>query len=349
MERDQILESVKVEKRGKDAKKIASKSIAGEFDFYLFSESWGPRFCCTNSKQCKVENYVGRNEFQIHGLWPSFYAPTKDGKLYPSYCSQMGNNNNNNNDVKEDDDYQFPSKARKDTRKHYEFKKHGSCTKLSAAAYYREEKKIFSNPKMKKFNEYIESQCRNNNNNNNNNNNGKEQIKAVPAVPVQKIQDLLGGSMKVLIKSNKYCQLEEITTCWSRKTPRSNGGSKEYKEEEIHIDIDKGKDKNSSSSSSSSSTGVGVGVGDQLDCSASLIASSRNSAVSNHKCQTVMLDFWSSIDSIHSMEGKGMGMEGKGRGSSVNVNEKGEKGNQTKQLHCQFVSKLLLSQLRNGN
>jgi hypothetical protein len=31
-----------------------ANGVPGEFGLYLFAQSWAPRFCCTNAKQCKA-------------------------------------------------------------------------------------------------------------------------------------------------------------------------------------------------------------------------------------------------------------------------------------------------------
>ncbi len=39
----------------KDDKAQAGSSKPGEFELYLFAQSWAPRFCCTNAKVNAIE------------------------------------------------------------------------------------------------------------------------------------------------------------------------------------------------------------------------------------------------------------------------------------------------------
>ena len=86
-------------------KKQAGATAPGNFDIYLFAQSWAPRFCCTNTKKCKKEgmdntddlsphgsdsccfkNYITYITFSFPGVWPAFVEPDKSGRTYPAYC-----------------------------------------------------------------------------------------------------------------------------------------------------------------------------------------------------------------------------------------------------------------------
>ena len=100
---------------------------AGDFDYYVLSLSWTPTWCALegddrNSPQCDAGQGHG---FTLHGLWPQY----EDG--WPSFC---------------------PTSQRPATRGEtgamvdimgssglawHQWRKHGSCTGLSAQDYFR--------------------------------------------------------------------------------------------------------------------------------------------------------------------------------------------------------------------
>jgi ribonuclease T2 len=100
---------------------------AGDFDYYVLALSWTPTWCALegddrNSPQCDAGQGYG---FTLHGLWPQY----EDG--WPSFC---------------------PTAARPPSRAEtgamvdimgssglawHQWRKHGSCTGLSAADYFR--------------------------------------------------------------------------------------------------------------------------------------------------------------------------------------------------------------------
>lgn len=100
---------------------------AGDFDYYVLSLSWTPTWCALegddrNSPQCDAGQGYG---FTLHGLWPQY----EDG--WPSFC---------------------PTSERPATRGEtgamvdimgssglawHQWRKHGSCTGLSAQDYFR--------------------------------------------------------------------------------------------------------------------------------------------------------------------------------------------------------------------
>ena len=100
---------------------------AGDFDYYVLALSWTPTWCALegddrNSPQCDAGQGHG---FTLHGLWPQY----EDG--WPSFC---------------------PTAARPPSRAEtgamvdimgssglawHQWRKHGSCTGLSAQDYFR--------------------------------------------------------------------------------------------------------------------------------------------------------------------------------------------------------------------
>lgn len=103
-------------------KQQAGSTKPGEFDIYLFAQSWAPRFCCTNEKQCKKEGMLGSDDLSPHGLWPAFHGPDKNGRTYPAFCRDDNCKENN--------------------RVSHEWTKHGTCTLLDKNSYFEEEEKL---------------------------------------------------------------------------------------------------------------------------------------------------------------------------------------------------------------
>lgn len=97
---------------------------AGAFDYYVLALSWSPNWCALEgeakgSEQC--DRPIGWN---LHGLWPQFH------RGYPSYCQTA---------------QRAPSRAMTGDMVDimgssglawHQWKKHGTCTGLSAPAYF---------------------------------------------------------------------------------------------------------------------------------------------------------------------------------------------------------------------
>lgn len=102
----------------------AKNEIAGTYDYFVLSLSWSPNWCvlegdARNSPQCDANH-----GWIMHGLWPQFH------RGYPSYCRTIK-----------------PAPSRRMTAEMadimgtsglawHQWNKHGSCTGLSARAYY---------------------------------------------------------------------------------------------------------------------------------------------------------------------------------------------------------------------
>ena len=109
------------------AQSASPPAIATEpFDFYVMALSWSPGFCDTGGDakspdQCAAGSGLG---FVVHGLWPD-NARSED----PAYCNQTA---------------PIPETALALTRglypseglAAYEYRKHGTCTGLSAEDYF---------------------------------------------------------------------------------------------------------------------------------------------------------------------------------------------------------------------
>lgn len=97
---------------------------AGEFDLYLFAQSWAPRFCCISPEKCTKEKMESLNDLSPHGLWPAYQKPDKNDRTYPAFCQSFE---------------QFSGDS---VREIHEWKKHGTCTGLSPEVYFQEEERI---------------------------------------------------------------------------------------------------------------------------------------------------------------------------------------------------------------
>ncbi|MEP3052834.1 ribonuclease T2 [Ascidiaceihabitans sp.] len=99
---------------------------AGQFDYYVMALSWSPNWCALegdsrNSPQCEARHDHG---WILHGLWPQFH------RGFPSYCPTA-----------ERPPSRGMTNAMADTMgtgglAWHQWKKHGTCTGLSAAQYY---------------------------------------------------------------------------------------------------------------------------------------------------------------------------------------------------------------------
>lgn len=99
---------------------------AGEFDYYVLSLSWSPNWCAyegdaRGSDQCDARHDHG---WILHGLWPQFH------RGYPSYCNTSERPPSRRMTADMADIMGTAGLA------WHQWKKHGTCTGLSASAYY---------------------------------------------------------------------------------------------------------------------------------------------------------------------------------------------------------------------
>ena len=104
----------------------AGDERAGAFDYYVLSLSWSPNWCALagnarGSEQCGNDRDLG---WTLHGLWPQF------SRGYPSFCTTAR---------------RAPTRAMTTGMADimgtsglawYQWKKHGTCTGLSASDYF---------------------------------------------------------------------------------------------------------------------------------------------------------------------------------------------------------------------
>jgi len=104
----------------------AEDEIAGDFDYYVLALSWSPNWCelegdARQSPQCGAAKAHG---WTMHGLWPQFH------RGYPSFCRTAERPPSRGMTAQMADIMGTGGLA------WHQWKKHGSCTGLSAAQYY---------------------------------------------------------------------------------------------------------------------------------------------------------------------------------------------------------------------
>lgn len=104
----------------------AENDRAGVFDYYVMSLSWSPNWCALEgdarrSPQCDDSHDHG---WILHGLWPQYH------RGYPSYCNTAERPPSRGMTTQMADIMGTSGLA------WHQWKKHGTCTGLSAAGYY---------------------------------------------------------------------------------------------------------------------------------------------------------------------------------------------------------------------
>jgi ribonuclease T2 len=107
----------------------ARQNTAGEFDFYVLSLSWSPSFCEASAErasprardqQCGERPY----SFVVHGLWPQYE------RGFPEYCQMPAPRLDRNIVGSMLDIMPAPRLV------FHEWDRHGTCSGLSARAYF---------------------------------------------------------------------------------------------------------------------------------------------------------------------------------------------------------------------
>lgn len=261
------------------------------FDYWLFSTTWAPHFCCLNARVCNSEQMAGQNAFLPHGLWPSYrdkvMVHDKQGKSIPSYYPTYCKIDNASASAS-------PSVGSLRGRRKHEWHKHGTCSSLSSAAYFAAEAAAAAAPQLQALQDYLQGivtkqmqAAKASTSGAVAPGHGSEAGKKPATVSVRAVQAMLGGADKVAIKASKHCVLQELTTCLAR-----NGQS-------------------------------GSPIGLPQECPAHVLSSERNSAISVHGCQHLVLD------NAHATSAGGTGSDNDGT---------------TRQ--CAFVTQALLRELK---
>lgn len=105
---------------------IAKGDKSGEFDYYVLAMSWSPNWCeiegdAKQSEQCDASEDHG---WVLHGLWPQFH------RGWPSFCPTVERPPSRGMTSEMTDIMGTSGLA------WHQWKKHGTCTGLSARAYY---------------------------------------------------------------------------------------------------------------------------------------------------------------------------------------------------------------------
>jgi len=105
---------------------VADGEKAGEFDYYVLSLSWSPNWCALEGDARKSDQCDARHDhgWILHGLWPQYH------RGFPSLCrsTERPPTRGMTNDMA---DIMGTSGLA-----WYQWKKHGTCSGLSASAYY---------------------------------------------------------------------------------------------------------------------------------------------------------------------------------------------------------------------
>jgi ribonuclease T2 len=106
------------------------QNAPGQFDFYVLALSWSPSFCAASAErspdraaqdpQCGQRPY----SFVVHGLWPQY------DRGYPEFCQQPSPRLNRNIVSSMLDLMPSPRLI------FHEWDRHGTCSGLSAGAYF---------------------------------------------------------------------------------------------------------------------------------------------------------------------------------------------------------------------
>lgn len=105
---------------------LSGPSLARDFDFYVLSLSWSPSYCAAEGAQADTSQCSAARPyaFVVHGLWPQYESG------FPEFCDRNPewvprNLVNSMTDL-------MPSKG----LIIHQWKKHGTCTGLSADRYF---------------------------------------------------------------------------------------------------------------------------------------------------------------------------------------------------------------------
>lgn len=112
---------------------LANGEKPGQFDYYVLALSWSPNWCAREgdarqSDQCDARHDHG---WILHGLWPQYHQG------WPSYCKTIKRAPSRNMSAAMADISGTAGMA------WHQWKKHGSCSGLSAANYYALSRKAY--------------------------------------------------------------------------------------------------------------------------------------------------------------------------------------------------------------
>jgi ribonuclease T2 len=130
----------------------ASHGAASAFGLYVLALSWAPSFCCAHAgkEECAgLDAAFAGTHLTLHGLWPNYTddEARAHGDAYPQFCGEYASCQSGDGDRKcRPDPSSLPDEMKTlgpgyvgdhDFLADHEWPKHGSCTNLAAADYFR--------------------------------------------------------------------------------------------------------------------------------------------------------------------------------------------------------------------
>lgn len=114
-----------------------AQSQSGKFDFYVLALSWSPSFCALEGREKGREQCDGPAKgFVLHGLWP------QHDRGFPSSCDHSFRNAPNS--VIQQIRGLYPE----DGLARHQWRKHGTCSGQTPAAYFAEVKRAVEKVKI---------------------------------------------------------------------------------------------------------------------------------------------------------------------------------------------------------
>lgn len=111
----------------------ADGETAGEFDYYVLALSWSPNWCAMEGDARSADQCHPRHDhgWILHGLWPQYH------RGWPSYCRSPEAPPSRTMTAAMADIMGSPGLA------WHQWKKHGTCSGLSAPAYFALSREAF--------------------------------------------------------------------------------------------------------------------------------------------------------------------------------------------------------------
>jgi ribonuclease T2 len=105
---------------------------AGKFDYYLLTLTWSPAYCATHHRPAAREECAQHRGLIVHGLWPQY-----ENGGWPAFCREV------TPVPRARVLRELPSMPNAAMVQH-EWEKHGSCTTMTAGAYFDATDKAFA-------------------------------------------------------------------------------------------------------------------------------------------------------------------------------------------------------------
>jgi ribonuclease T2 len=123
---------------------------AAKFNLYMLALTWAPNFCVSHGgkEQCKtMPGSFAADHLTIHGLWPNYSdkEAAQHGTAYPDFCSPYNACSKQDSAMCSPDPTSIPADMKiygpgyitdNYFLANHEWPKHGSCTGLTADAYF---------------------------------------------------------------------------------------------------------------------------------------------------------------------------------------------------------------------